>query len=111
MNEIITHQFFGETDERTMLFMSGIATGYKLGCYNNIETGDLFNDLPDLVPLSQAATILGLGRTKMYDLLGRIPTIKIGKEHRVTKIHLAQFVTRELDYGLKARELKIRRLV
>ena len=57
----------------------------------------LFVNEPDLLPLGKAAELLGIGRTKKYELASTLKTIKIGKEIRVLKKDLAEYVVARLS--------------
>jgi excisionase family DNA binding protein len=53
-----------------------------------------------LLTVEEAAEVLSLGRTKVYELIaaGEIPTVKIGRARRVSAKALTVFVGR-LDAG------------
>lgn len=51
---------------------------------------------PICVRINEAARILGIGRTKLYELIstGELETVKIGKATRVTTASLRELVKR-----------------
>ena len=52
-----------------------------------------------LLPVNDAATSLGVGRTKIYELIadGQIELVKIGRKSLVPKASLEQFVSKLCD--------------
>ena len=52
---------------------------------------------PICVRVNDAARMIGIGRTKLYELIsaGELETIKIGKATRVTTASLHEFVRRQ----------------
>lgn len=53
---------------------------------------------PLLLTIPQVATILGLGRTKVYDLIDHegLPTVKLGTARRIPKQALEAWLTRRI---------------
>ncbi len=53
---------------------------------------------PLLLTIPQVAAILGLGRTKVYDLIDHegLPTVKLGTARRVPKQALEAWLTRRI---------------
>ncbi|MEZ5743187.1 MAG: helix-turn-helix domain-containing protein [Sphingomonadaceae bacterium] len=53
---------------------------------------------PICVRINEAARMIGVGRTKLYELLssGELETVKIGKATRVTTASLHELVRRKL---------------
>ena len=60
--------------------------------FSRITAEDLFADLPDLVSLEQAADLLGVGRTKKYELTSFLRSIKTGKQYKILKRDLTDYV-------------------
>lgn len=52
-----------------------------------------------VVTVERAAEILDIGRTTAYELIHRgefpVPTVKIGKQHKVPLVHLERFLRGE----------------
>jgi len=98
MNEIMTRQyeFEKQVHDGLMVYLAGWVKGWDEG-FSRLDEKDFFADLPDLIPLSQAAELLGIGRTKKYELLDEIPTRKFGKEYMVSRKHLAEYVAKEYN--------------
>jgi len=71
-----------------------------------IKAEDLFRNLPDLIPLGQAAKELGVGRTKKYELLDILPSIKVGKEHHIPKRILAEYVVATIKTKEKRHDIE-----
>lgn len=61
-----------------------------------IRPQELFVDLPDLLSLEQAAEILGIGRTKKYELTSIFNSIKVGKKYKILKKELAEYIISNL---------------
>jgi predicted DNA-binding transcriptional regulator AlpA len=68
-----------------------------LNSRHNVTANELFVDMPDLIALSQVASMLGVSRTKMYELPEELDTIKIGKVYMVLKHSLQEYVARKLN--------------
>ena len=53
-----------------------------------------FNDLPIVLTVSQVAQVLNLGRDTTYDLVrsGRIHSFRAGRQYRVTKSALMEYL-------------------
>ena len=53
---------------------------------------------PICVRINDAANMIGVGRTKLYELIaaGELETVKIGKATRVTTASLRELVKRQL---------------
>lgn len=53
-----------------------------------------FNDLPIVLTVSQVAQVLNLGRDTTYDLVrsGRIHSFRAGRQYRVTKAALMEYL-------------------
>lgn len=51
---------------------------------------------PICVKINDAARMIGIGRTKLYELIsmGEVETVKIGKATRITTASLYEFVRR-----------------
>jgi excisionase family DNA binding protein len=51
---------------------------------------------PICVKINDAARMIGIGRTKLYELIstGEVETVKIGKATRITTASLHEFVRR-----------------
>ena len=51
---------------------------------------------PELLTVEQAAVVLGIGRTKVYELIGagELRTVHIGKSTRVRRDEIRGFITR-----------------
>lgn len=58
---------------------------------------------PICVRVDEAARMLGLGRTKLYELIGsgEITAIKLGKATRITTESLRDFVRRQRCLGTR----------
>lgn len=50
-----------------------------------------------LFTVEEAATILGIGRSRIFELIrtGQLESLKIGKSRRVTREHMEAFVQRK----------------
>jgi len=59
---------------------------------------ELFPECPDLIPLKQVKQMLGVGRSKVYDLVDWLDTIKVGKEFLVHKRSLQRYVYRNTRF-------------
>ena len=64
--------------------------------FSTIKPEELVADLPPLLSLHQAATILGIGKSKKYELLDVLPSSKLGKEYMIAKLHLAEYAIAQL---------------
>lgn len=69
------------------------------------------NDYPDILKPNDIMNILQIGRSTCYNLLygGFIPSIRIGKQYRITKKSLAEYLDLPYDNnadGLPRREFK-----
>lgn len=55
-----------------------------------------------LVTMAEAAAMLSISRSRLYQLVyeGRLPTIQIGRSRRVSVSALQHFVTRELENAI-----------
>lgn len=55
----------------------------------------MFNQYPDVVRPAQAQTMLGIGRTKLYEMLhsGALPHRKIGGNYFIRKADIIALVT------------------
>lgn len=60
-------------------------------------TNAMFKDYPDIVNVAQLQTMLGIKRTKAYELLRNktIKSIKIGKDYKISKINVALYIMGE----------------
>ena len=54
----------------------------------------MFTDYPDCVNVQELAQMLGIKRTKTYELLrsGIIKSIKIGKDYRISKLNVIAYL-------------------
>lgn len=54
----------------------------------------LFKEYPDCVSVSQLQNMLGIKRTKAYELLksGTIKSIKIGKDYKISKLNVIAYL-------------------
>jgi len=54
----------------------------------------MFHEFPDVVNVIQMRTMLGIGRNTAYNLIndGIIPSIRIGKVHRITKANIIKYI-------------------
>jgi len=64
-----------------------------------IRAEHLFVNEPDLLSLGRAAELVGVGRTKKYELASILKTVKVGKEMRVFKRDLAEYVVENVSKG------------
>lgn len=57
----------------------------------------MFKNYPDCVNISQLQSMLGIKRTKSYELIksGKIKAIKIGKDYKISKLNVIAFVIGE----------------
>lgn len=65
----------------------------KLSELSNI----MFQNYPDCVNISQLQSMLGIKRTKSYELIksGKIKAVKIGKDYKISKLNIIAFVIGE----------------
>jgi excisionase family DNA binding protein len=59
----------------------------------------VFDDLPPLLTVEQAAKVLQIGRSKAYELTGGasgLPFVWIGNQKRIPRDALAAFIERQL---------------
>lgn len=56
---------------------------------------------PLLLRIEEAARLLGLGRSTVYELLykGEIPSVRIGAARRIPLAALTQWITDHTEYG------------
>lgn len=61
--------------------------------FNEISTF-LFKEYPDCVGVNDLQKMLGIKRTKTYELLqsGGIKSIKIGKDYRISKLNVIAYL-------------------
>lgn len=61
--------------------------------FNEISTF-LFKEYPDCVGVNDLQKMLGIKRTKTYELLqsGEIKSIKIGKDYRISKFNVIAYL-------------------
>lgn len=61
--------------------------------FNEISTF-LFKEYPDCVGVNDLQKMLGIKRTKTYELLqsGEIKSIKIGKDYRISKLNVIAYL-------------------
>ncbi|MDD2445849.1 MAG: helix-turn-helix domain-containing protein [Clostridia bacterium] len=54
----------------------------------------MFKDFPDCVGVSDLQKMLGIKRTKSYELLksGTIKSIKIGKDYKISKFNIIAYL-------------------
>ncbi len=54
----------------------------------------MFKDYPDIVGVKELQQMLGIKRTKAYELLknGIIKSIKIGKDYKISKFNIIAYV-------------------
>ena len=54
----------------------------------------MFKDYPDIVGVKELQQMLGIKRTKTYELLksGTIKSIKIGKDYKISKFNIIAYV-------------------
>ena len=54
----------------------------------------MFKDFPDCVDVEQLGQMLGIKRTKTYELLkdGTIKSIKIGKDYKISKYNVIAYL-------------------
>jgi hypothetical protein len=74
--------------------------------FSSIKPEHLFVGLPDLISLAQAGALLGLGKSKRYELVSALHTIKVGKGYMVLKMDLAEYVVAHLSKQKKRRTKK-----
>ncbi len=57
----------------------------------------MFQSYPDCVNISQLQSMLGIKRTKSYELIksGKIKAVKIGKDYKISKLNVIAFVIGE----------------
>ena len=55
---------------------------------------EIFKDYKDIVGIEELQEMLGIGRTYAYKLLksNKIKNLKIGREYKIAKAHVAEFV-------------------
>ncbi len=58
-----------------------------------------FNELPEILTITEAAEILRIGRNSAYEAArsGQIPTVRIGRKILVPKAQLAKLVGAEMN--------------
>ena len=54
----------------------------------------MFKDFPDCVGVQELQKMLGIKRTKTYELLknGEIKSIKIGKDYKISKLNVIAYL-------------------
>ncbi|NCB48500.1 MAG: DNA-binding protein [Clostridia bacterium] len=54
----------------------------------------MFKEYPDCVSVQELAKMLGIKRTKTYELLksGMIKSIKIGKDYKISKLNVIAYI-------------------
>lgn len=54
----------------------------------------MFKEYPDAVNFEQFRNMLGLGRTRAYELLkaGKIPCRRTGRKYIIAKIHIIEYL-------------------
>ena len=54
----------------------------------------MFKEYPDCVNVQELAKMLGIKRTKTYELLksGVIKSIKIGKDYKISKLNVIAYI-------------------
>lgn len=57
----------------------------------------MFKDYPDCVTIKQLQTMLGIKKTKAYELIknGEIKAKKIGKDYKISKLNIVAYVLGE----------------
>lgn len=57
-----------------------------------------------MLTISETAEVLGIGRSKMFELLGsgRLPVVRIGKAVRIPRRELEQWIHRQAEESLTA---------
>lgn len=60
-------------------------------------TNAMFKDYPDIVNVAEMQKMLGIKRTKAYELLKNktIKAIKIGKDYKIPKLNIALYIIGE----------------
>lgn len=60
----------------------------------NEMTNFMFKEYPDCVNVQELAKMLGIKRTKTYELLksGVIKSIKIGKDYKISKLNVIAYI-------------------
>lgn len=60
-------------------------------------TNAMFKDYPDIVNVAEMQKMLGIKRTKAYELLKNktIKAIKIGKDYKISKLNIALYIIGE----------------
>ena len=60
-------------------------------------TNAMFKDYPDIVSVADMQKMLGIKRTKAYELLKNktIKSIKIGKDYKIPKLNIALYIIGE----------------
>lgn len=55
------------------------------------------------ISVAEAAQYLGIGRNRMYDLLhaGKLPAVRLGKNYRIPKKSLDEWLDKEAQKSLK----------
>lgn len=76
-----------------------IDTGYEdshVDTETRMVSNDVSGNLSLLVSVEQAATILGIGRTRFFDLVisHAVASVKIGRRRLIVRSSLAEFVER-----------------
>ena len=67
--------------------------------FSEINQEKLFDKLPDTMDIKQAASTLGIGKTRMYELVDMFPTFKIGKKYFVMKQHIIDYILANIKKG------------
>lgn len=64
----------------------------------------MLDNVPDVLTVKQLQEVLSIGRNRAYRLLnnGEIPYIKIGKQMRIPKVYLIDFLSKA-GYNIKAK--------
>ncbi len=60
-------------------------------------TNLMFKDYPDIVGVKELQKMLGIKRTKAYEILNNnsIKSIKIGREYKISKVNVALYIMGE----------------
>lgn len=68
----------------------------------------MFKDFPDCVGVEQLAQMLGIKRTKTYELLrdGTIKSVKIGKDYKIPKYNVIAYLIGDEQLWQEVWELK-----
>jgi excisionase family DNA binding protein len=68
----------------------------------------MFEDYADVVTVKELCRMLKIGRNTAYDLLksGQIPSVSVGRQHRISKIEVQAFLLRNRDKAIETADEK-----